>query len=149
MDVLPDRELSDIASDENSLDLKKVMATGAECIRLFLKKNPDAELQIRANTPEKNRLYRIIIARELSSIEAKNGCLPIQGFRLLSKKKWRLPGSLLETEGWKDFALQNASLLQKLPHIPLRHQLKRNQNFLFKRLFPSHSACIPTLRVSI
>jgi len=69
VDVLPNGELSDIASSGNNLDLKKVMATVAECIRLFLRKYPDAEIQIQANTPEKNRLYRIIIACELSNIE--------------------------------------------------------------------------------
>jgi hypothetical protein len=68
VDVLPDGKLSDMAISTYNLDLKKVMATVAECIRLFLRKYPDAEIQIRANTPEKNRLYRIIIARELSNI---------------------------------------------------------------------------------
>lgn len=69
VDILPNGDISDIASGENSLDLKKVMATVAECIRLFLDKRPDAEIQIQANTPAKNRLYRIIIGRELSNIE--------------------------------------------------------------------------------
>lgn len=69
VDVLPDGDTSDIASSDNNLDLKKVMATVAECIRLFLEKHPDAEIQIQANTPAKNRLYRIIFGREFSNIE--------------------------------------------------------------------------------
>lgn len=68
VDVLPNGDMSDIASSDNNLDLKKVMATVAECIRLFLIKNPDAGIQIQGNTPAKSRLYRIIIARELSNI---------------------------------------------------------------------------------
>lgn len=68
LDVLPDGELSDIVMSRNNLDLKKVMATVSQCIRLFLERYPDAEIKIEGNTPAKNRLYRIVLARELSNI---------------------------------------------------------------------------------
>ncbi|WP_234670292.1 DUF6934 family protein [Dyadobacter sp. CY261] len=68
VDVLSDGELSDMATSGNNLDLEKVMATVSQCIRLFFEKYPDAEIQIQGNTPAKNRLYRMVITRELSNI---------------------------------------------------------------------------------
>lgn len=69
LDVLPGGKLSDIASSENNLDLRKVMSTVSECIRVFLERYPDAEVKIQGNTPAKGRLYRIVLGKELSNIQ--------------------------------------------------------------------------------
>ncbi|SDG87450.1 hypothetical protein SAMN04487996_124107 [Dyadobacter soli] len=67
LDVLPNGELSDIASPENNLDLEKVMSTVSQCIRIFLERYPYAEIKIQGNTPAKSRLYRMVLGKELSN----------------------------------------------------------------------------------
>ncbi len=69
LDILPNGEFSDIASAKNNLDIKKVMSTVSECIRIFLERYPDAEIKIQGNTSAKSRLYRIVLGRELSNIQ--------------------------------------------------------------------------------
>ncbi|SEI66020.1 hypothetical protein SAMN05216327_103107 [Dyadobacter sp. SG02] len=69
LDVLPNGELSDIASPENNLDLEKVMSTVSECLRIFLERYPYAEIKIQGNTPAKSRLYRMVLGKELSNIQ--------------------------------------------------------------------------------
>ncbi len=69
LDVLPNGELSDIASPENNLDLEKAMSTVSECLRIFLERYPYAEIKIQGNTPAKSRLYRMVLGKELSNIQ--------------------------------------------------------------------------------
>lgn len=67
VDVLPDGSVCDKTINNNG-DLEKVMATIIQCVARFFEFYPQADIYVQANTPARNRLYRIIISRELSRI---------------------------------------------------------------------------------
>ena len=68
VDVLPDGSFCDQTISNNG-DLEKIMATVIQCIAQFFESYTQADIYLQANTPAKNRLYRIIISRELSRIK--------------------------------------------------------------------------------
>lgn len=67
VDVLPDGSLCDKTISNNG-DLEKVMSTVIQCVARFFECYPSADIYLQGNTPARNRLYRIIMARELSII---------------------------------------------------------------------------------
>lgn len=70
LDLLEDGELSDI-SETNNDDLKTVIATVIQIINDFLTKNHDTFVLFRGSDARRQRLYRIIISRELAEISKK------------------------------------------------------------------------------
>jgi hypothetical protein len=68
-DAFDDGTFSDkIVSNNN--DLEKIMSTVVQTVFCFFEKNPTKFIYIEGNTLEKNRLYRIIISKELELIES-------------------------------------------------------------------------------
>lgn len=67
-DILDNDEVSDLTISNNS-DLHKVIATVVQTMLIFFKRYPDNHIYFKGNTPERTRLYRIAISRELN--EAK------------------------------------------------------------------------------
>lgn len=70
LDELQNGELSDI-SETNNKDLVMVMATVIQIIDEFLKINPDYFVIFKGSDKKRQRLYRIIISRELFKIQKK------------------------------------------------------------------------------
>ncbi|MDR6808353.1 hypothetical protein J2Y45_005297 [Dyadobacter sp. BE34] len=68
VDVRPDGSICDKTISNNG-DLEKVMATVFQCVAQFFESYPWADIYLQANTPARNRLYRIIISKELSRIK--------------------------------------------------------------------------------
>lgn len=68
VDVRPDGSVCDKTISNNG-DLEKIMATVIHCVARFFEFYPQADIHIQANTPARNRLYRIIISKELSRIK--------------------------------------------------------------------------------
>lgn len=68
VDVLPHGSFCDNTISNNG-DLETIMATVIQCIAQFFEFYPQATIYVQANTPARNRLYRIIISRELSRIK--------------------------------------------------------------------------------
>lgn len=64
-DYLQDGTISDLTVSNNS-DMEKVMATVIQTMFRFFEKYPDNFLYFKGSTPQRTRLYRIIISRELS-----------------------------------------------------------------------------------
>ena len=68
VDVSPDGSVCDKTISNNG-DFEKVMATVFQCVARFFEYYPWADVHLQANTPARNRLYRIIISKELSQIK--------------------------------------------------------------------------------
>lgn len=68
VDVHPDGSFCDQTISNNG-DLETIMATVIQCVAQFFEFYPRADIYIQANTPARNRLYRIIISRELPRIK--------------------------------------------------------------------------------
>jgi len=70
LDELENGELSDI-SETNNNDLVMVMATVIQIVDEFLKIKPEYFVIFRGSDERRQRLYRIIISRELLKIQKK------------------------------------------------------------------------------
>lgn len=70
LDELENGELSDIAETKNK-DLITVMATVFQIVDDFLNKNPQFVVVFRGSSQTRQRLYRIIISKELPNILTK------------------------------------------------------------------------------
>lgn len=70
LDVLPDGETSDISESKNN-DIRIILATVIRIISDFFNQNPNVIITFRGNDHRRQRLYRLVIGRELSVIEAK------------------------------------------------------------------------------
>ncbi len=68
VDALPDGSFDD-KSVTNNLDMKKVLATVVRTIFHFFDKYPTKLVYIEGSTPERTRLYRIIISAEIDHLE--------------------------------------------------------------------------------
>ncbi|WP_426292064.1 DUF6934 family protein [Dyadobacter endophyticus] len=68
VDILSDGSHSDKTVSNNG-DFEKIMATVAECVGVFFRVHPAARVHVQGSTPSRNRLYRIVFARELSKIK--------------------------------------------------------------------------------
>lgn len=62
-DVLETGELCDLTIS-NNMDLEKIMATVIQTMLLFFKKHPNCFIYFKGSSPERTRLYRIIISKE-------------------------------------------------------------------------------------
>ena len=62
-DLLENGEVSDSIVSDNG-DLKRVIATVVQTMLDFFRKYPDCSIYFKGNTPERTRLYRIIINKE-------------------------------------------------------------------------------------
>jgi hypothetical protein len=67
LDVLEDGQYSDL-SETNNNDFQTVMATVIDILKDFLNEFPDKVVTFKGSDERRQRLYRIIIARELKSI---------------------------------------------------------------------------------
>jgi hypothetical protein len=67
VDLLESGELSDTSVSDNQ-DMETVLATVIQILSDFLKQNPDAAVTFKGSTPERTRLYRIIISKYLAEI---------------------------------------------------------------------------------
>lgn len=67
VDAFSDGSYSDNSITNND-DLPMVMATVIRTILIFFEKNPEKKVYIEGSTPERTRLYRIIIAKEINKI---------------------------------------------------------------------------------
>ncbi|MEI7584587.1 hypothetical protein [Runella sp.] len=67
-DSFPDGSYSD-KSITNNDDMEMVMATVIQIVLRFFEKYPSKMVYIEGSTPERTRLYRIIMSRELLEIE--------------------------------------------------------------------------------
>lgn len=63
-DILKNGEVSDLSVSSND-DMQKVMATVVRTMLRFFEKHPDNFVYFKGSTPERTRLYRIIISRDL------------------------------------------------------------------------------------
>ncbi|GLU51821.1 DUF6934 family protein [Dyadobacter frigoris] len=70
LDVLEDGETSDISETRND-DLKTVLATVIQIINTFLTTKPNCLIAFKGSDQRRQRLYRIVISRELSEIRKK------------------------------------------------------------------------------
>lgn len=70
LDVLPDGETSDISESKNN-DIRIILATVIRIISDFFNQNPNVIITFRGSDHRRQRLYRLVIGRELSVIEAK------------------------------------------------------------------------------
>jgi hypothetical protein len=66
-DKLPDGSL-DFLNVSNNGDFEKVMATIAQIMLSFFEQNPNAIVAFTGSTPQRTRLYRIILVKELKRI---------------------------------------------------------------------------------
>ena len=66
-DILDDGSF-DFLNISNNGDFEKVMATVAQIIMVFFKQNPEAVVAFTGSTPQRTRLYRIVLVRELHQI---------------------------------------------------------------------------------
>ena len=69
-DILETGEVSDLSVSNNS-DMVKVIATVVKSLFLFFEKYPNSFVFFKGSTPERTRLYRIIISRELNQAQKK------------------------------------------------------------------------------
>lgn len=67
LDLLDDTGLSDISETRNG-DMKTVLATVGRIISDFLTKNPSNIILLQGSDSRRQRLYRIVIGRELNKI---------------------------------------------------------------------------------
>jgi hypothetical protein len=67
LDVLENGQYSDL-SETNNNDFQTVMATVIDILKDFLNEFPDKIVTFKGSDERRQRLYRIIIARELKSI---------------------------------------------------------------------------------
>ncbi len=67
LDMLEDGETSDL-TETNNEDLKTVLATVIKIIDDFLTKKPACYIVFRGSEERRQRLYRIVISRELTEI---------------------------------------------------------------------------------
>jgi hypothetical protein len=67
LDVLGDGQYSDLSETYNN-DFQTVMATVIDILKDFLNEFPDKVITFKGSDERRQRLYRIIIARELKSI---------------------------------------------------------------------------------
>ncbi len=63
-DILENGEVSDLTVSNNA-DMEKVIATIVQTMFCFFEKHPECFIYFKGSTPERTRLYRIIISREL------------------------------------------------------------------------------------
>lgn len=70
VDVLEDGRLSDITESRNK-DMKTVLATVVSIIVNFFSAYPDKIVAFRGSDERRQRLYRLIISRDLDEIERK------------------------------------------------------------------------------
>ena len=70
LDLLENGDLSDLAETNNE-DLKTVMATVIQITIDFFVKMPDCYVIFKGNDNRRQRLYRILISRELTEITKK------------------------------------------------------------------------------
>ncbi len=63
-DILENGEVSDLIVSNNA-DMEKVIATIVQTMFCFFEKHPECFIYFKGSTPERTRLYRIIISREL------------------------------------------------------------------------------------
>ncbi|MDZ7933632.1 MAG: hypothetical protein U5M51_01380 [Emticicia sp.] len=63
-DILENGEVSDLTVSNNA-DMEKVIATIVQTMFCFFEKYPECFVYFKGSTPERTRLYRIIISREL------------------------------------------------------------------------------------
>ena len=68
LDVLPDGTTSDM-SETNNKDMTKVMATVMQITIDFFANNPDSFILVQGSDARRQRLYQIIINRELKEIQ--------------------------------------------------------------------------------
>ncbi|MCU0469022.1 MAG: hypothetical protein MUF58_10490 [Arcicella sp.] len=66
LDILADGSESDIVQTKNK-DMKKVLATVFRTMEVFFQSHPNCGVAFSGSSPERTRLYRIAIARELES----------------------------------------------------------------------------------
>ena len=64
-DLLENGEVSDSIVSDNG-DLERVIATIVQTMLDFFRKYPDCSIYFKGNTPERTRLYRIIINKEFA-----------------------------------------------------------------------------------
>ncbi len=62
-DILENDEVSDLTVSNNS-DLEKIIATIVQTMFRFFEKYPQSYIYFKGSTPERTRLYRIIISKE-------------------------------------------------------------------------------------
>jgi hypothetical protein len=67
-DVMPNGTFSDTTQPRNQ-DTEKVIATVLQIIFQFFTKFPDKLIYFEGNSPERTRLYRIVISKEISKIQ--------------------------------------------------------------------------------
>ena len=77
LDVLDDGSESDMAQTKNK-DMEKVLATVFRTMQIFFQNHPDCGIAFSGSTPERTRLYRIAITREL---ERASNLLDIIGIK--------------------------------------------------------------------
>ncbi|MCF0039421.1 DUF6934 family protein [Dyadobacter fanqingshengii] len=70
LDTLDSGKLSDLVESNNN-DLSKVLATIFQIIENFFRKCPKSLIAFRGSDERRQRLYRIVITRELSKIVKK------------------------------------------------------------------------------
>lgn len=76
VDVLANGHFDDL-SISNNHDLKEILSTVYECIKLFLNQNPNSTVLFTGSTESRTRLYRIAISQNL--LEATKNLI-IEGF---------------------------------------------------------------------
>ena len=67
-DILLNGEVSDLTVSNNS-DMEKVIATVVRTIFNFFEKHPENAIYFKGSSPERTRLYRIIISKELNEAQ--------------------------------------------------------------------------------
>lgn len=70
LDVLEDGDTSDISETRND-DLKTVLATVIQIINVLLTTKPNYLIAFKGSDQRRQRLYRIVISKELSEIRKK------------------------------------------------------------------------------
>lgn len=68
LDVLQDGSLSDLTESRNR-DMKIIMSTVIRIVEDFLEANPDKVVTFRGSDERRQRLYRLIISRDLAEIQ--------------------------------------------------------------------------------
>lgn len=67
LDVLPNGDVSDITETKNK-DMRVVLATVVRIIVDFLNKNPEVIVLFQGSDEKRQRLYRIVINREIETV---------------------------------------------------------------------------------
>ncbi|WP_428667361.1 DUF6934 family protein [Runella sp.] len=68
LDVLEDSSLSDITESRNK-DMKIIMSTVIRIVEDFFEANPDKVVTFKGSDERRQRLYRLIISRDLAEIQ--------------------------------------------------------------------------------